>query len=235
MAVLLSNGTAQRLLTLLGDPRPDPARTDRQRPAYTRAAEPAVAYDPPWTVRWSAAADSYIVYIPAGAARVWLIQPGASGEACAIVAGVVRVGLTAHATLPDWYSFDGAVGGVWARLSAGSIIVGMTLNNKGALLANISEDTTTGAVTVQQIVRSSICLFLDEDDPDAPAVAPPDPCSNQNIHPGDADYDGGVDDPADETHPGDTNPADEEAHPGDGEADSDDSDHPAALDCYTTT
>jgi hypothetical protein len=59
----------------------------------------------------------------------------------------------------------------------------------------------------------------------------PEDC-DQNDHPGDGDYDTGTTED-DDTHPGDND--DGETHPGGGEADEDDTDHPGAADCYTTT
>lgn len=207
--VLLSEGPGGTVISLLPPPAP---------------------YSAPhaWAVEWSAADESYIVYIPGGSARIFLTDtPGSN-----LVAGEVTIGLASADVGGDWYVFDGSIGDVWASVSDGEIIVSMTADSaKGALIAEIK------ALYVDQIARSPLEFFISADDPDAPAVAPPDPasCPNQNVHPGDADYDGGGADPADDAHPGDTSPADEAAHPGDGEADSDDSDHPAAADCYTTT
>jgi hypothetical protein len=207
-----------------------------KKPVHPSEIEPVTLVFPPapysapqaWEVKWSEADESYIVYIPEGSARIFLADTPDPN----LVAGEVTIGLASADVGGDWYIFDGSIGDVWASISDGEIIVSMAADSaKGALIAEIKE------LDVVQIARSPLEFFISADDPDAPAVAPPDPasCPNQNVHPGDADYDGGVADPADETHPGDTTPADEEAHPGDGEADSDDSDHPAALDCYTTT
>jgi hypothetical protein len=144
MAVLLSNGTAQRLLTLLGDPRPDPARSDRQRSAYTRAAEPGVAYDPPWTVRWSTAADSYIVHIPSGSAGI----------------GTGTINHTAVTDMADWYTFTGDAGVVYAWWASGKINVGMTPpTDAGTIIAVIAE-AESGAVTITQIARSVLDLIV---------------------------------------------------------------------------
>jgi len=210
--VLLSEGPGGTVISLLPPPAP--------------YVEPHA-----WTVKWSEADESYIVYIPEGAARIFLTdQPDTP-----LVPAVVTIGLTGADVGGDWYVFAGSIGDVWASISDGEIIVSMTADSaKGALIAEIK------ALYVAQIARSPLEFFISADDPDAPAVAPPDPasCPNQNVHPGDADYDvGGADpsDPADDAHPGDTTPTDDESHPGDGEADSDDSDHPAAADCYTTT
>ena len=210
--VLLSEGPGGTVISLLPPPAP---------------------YSDPhaWEVKWSEAEESYIVHIPGGSARIFLTDtPGSN-----LVAGEVTIGLASADVGGDWYVFDGSIGDVWASVSDGEIIVSMTADSaNGALIAEIN------ALYVDQIARSPLEFFISADDPDAPAVAPPDPasCPNQNVHPGDADYDGGgadPADPADDAHPGDTTPTDEEAHPGDGEADSDDSDHPAAADCYTTT
>ena len=146
MAVLLSNGTAQRLLNLLGDPRPDPARSDRQRPAYTRAAEPGVSYDPPWTVRWSTAAESYIVYIPDGAVGIG--------------SGAISADLTAVTGLADWYSFAGEAGDVSVWLDDGEITVGMEPPaGKGYIIATILEGDD-GSVIVKQLARSVLDLIM---------------------------------------------------------------------------
>jgi hypothetical protein len=144
MAVLLSNGTAQRLLTLLGDPRPDPARSDRQRSAFTRAPEPGVAYEPPWTVRWSTAADSYIVYIPSGSAGI----------------GTGTINHTAVTDMADWYTFAGDAGVVYAWWASGKINVGMTPpTDAGTIIAVIAE-AEDGSVTITQIARSVLDMIV---------------------------------------------------------------------------
>jgi len=230
MAVLLSNATAQRLLALLGDTRRDPLIPARQPPQRVAVAS-GREYPAPWTVRWSAAQDSYLVYIPAGAARVLLVVD--DGASVAIVAGAVTIGLTAVAGLADWYTFTGAVGAVYARVSAGAITVGMSTaySDRGALIASIAEDAD--AVTIKQIARSPLEFIIAAADSEAPPAADPEnvPATcNQNIHPAENEPE------TQEEHPGDSDDSDD-PHAGDesgsGE-DSDDSDHPGAADCYTT-
>jgi hypothetical protein len=90
----------------------------------------------------------------------------------------------------------------------------------GAIIATVAGGTVT------QIARSPLEFFIAPDDPDAPAALPPAACPDQNNHPGDGAAE-------DDDHPG--GDLDNPDHPGGGGEDEDDGDHPAALDCYTTT
>lgn len=205
------------------------AHPDRRPAQPAPVAQPAHA----WAVRWSAAEESFQIYIPAGAARIFLLDPDTEAEN-RLAPGEVSIGLDAAEGGGDWYLFSGAAGAVWAAVSGGEITAGMAeAPGKGAIVAVISGSAET-AWTVTQIARSPLDFFVSADDPDAPEPLPPDEDDDdcdQNVHPGDDDH-GGEDD----GHPGDGDHGGEDGgHPGDGSGDQDDSDHPGAADCYTTT
>jgi hypothetical protein len=206
--VLLSEGPGGTVISLLPPPAP--------------YVEPHA-----WTVKWSEADESYIVYIPEGAARIFLTdQPDTP-----LVPAAVTIGLTGADVGGDWYVFAGSIGDVWASISDGEIIVSMTADSaKGALIAEIK------ASSIIQIARSPLEFFIAASDPDAPEPLPTDDdddACDQNTHPGEEDA-------AEDVHPGDSDGDDSDPSGGDGDesgsgSDEDNSDHPGAADCYTTT
>jgi len=156
MAVLLSNATAQRLLALLGDTRRDPLPPARQPPQRVAVAG-GREYAAPWTVRWSATASSYIIYIPSGSARI--LTAGISTDIDP------AIDLTAATDMDDWYTFSGDVGTVYAWVADGEVNIGMSLPSgvDGVKIATIAE-SDAGAITIQQIARSGLDLLIEIDE-----------------------------------------------------------------------
>jgi hypothetical protein len=189
-----------------------------------RPADVSAATAHAWAVKYIEAEESYAVYIPKGSARIFLTDTPDFN----LASGKVTIGLSSADVGGDWYVFDGSIGEVWASVSNGEIIVSMTANSQNG--GRIAEITSSSII---QIARSPLEFFIAASDPDAPAPLPPggggddaDEC-DQNTHPGAEDAD-------EDVHPGDSD-GDDSAAPGGGESDEDDTDHPGAADCYTTT
>jgi hypothetical protein len=172
MGVILSKPTAARLIALLDRQGPNPAHTLPASRAGMRP-ESESAYAAPFTVRYSVACSSWLIYLPPN---------------CAMFAGTsenVAVTLAAAEELEGWYKFSGSTSGtvfVWAEKAAGapddwwgswenaSLNAGQTLPDgaaaSGAFIPVASIDTAT--YRVRQFVSS--CLRLISAPPDNASV-----------------------------------------------------------------